>query len=137
MKKNKIINLGLLIFITVCFNLQFGCTDKDKVFLDFDNKYKINGEEIKDILIHTNKNLNLLVVDTFLIIQQNEDNVLRIYNTNDYSLLKNYGVLGEGSFEFSDPYLLKQYSYDLKNKSPIIKVFDYERRVLNEMVISV
>ncbi|MGY6521053.1 MAG: hypothetical protein ACXIUD_04950 [Mongoliitalea sp.] len=124
----------VLIFIFFFFIVVF-CTNKKEEIIDFENEILIQGEAVKDIIVHTNKNINLLVVDTFLVIQQIENNLLSIYSTNDYSLLKSYGSIGEGSLEFSDPYLLKQYSYDLHNKSPIIKIYDYERRVLSEINI--
>src|SRR5690606_11997672 len=78
-------------------------------------------------------NVNMLVVDTFLVIQQNHDKVLSVYSTQDNKLLKQYGTIGSGNLEFTDPVLLKQRSYDKVDGTPEILRYDYTRRVINRI----
>lgn len=76
-------------------------------------------------------NVDLCVIDTFLVIQKREEKILKIYGTNTHDLLAEYGDLGGGPEEFMRPVLVKQVKYDSENKSPIITVYDMSRRRVN------
>src|SRR5690606_12618085 len=112
---NRTGNLLPFLVIIVAASLHLMCAssyNETRSISSFEREVKIKGEPISEISIFSNKNVNLLVVDTFLVIQQNHDKVLSVYSTQDHKLLTEYGTIGSGSLEFTDPVLLKQRSYD-------------------------
>ena len=117
-------------------SLQVMCTssyNETRSISSFEREVNIKGDPLSEITIFSNKNVNMLAMDTFLVIQQNHDNVLSVYSTNDNKLLKEYGTIGSGNLEFTDPVLLKQRSYDKVDGSPEILIYDYTRRVINSI----
>jgi hypothetical protein len=67
---------------------------------------------------------NLVVVDTFLVIQQRQAPFIKIYSTNNHKLLAEFGTQGSGPNEFEMPDLLKEISYEKQNNSPIVTLYD-------------
>lgn len=130
----KKIGASILPFVSILLVAQlFMCTGSDREITQFDDEKFIKGRPIPEIPIFSNRNVYLLVVDTFLIVMRKHEKVLKVFNTNDYELLAEYGNIGEGSHDFSDPFLLKQVSYDKVDGSPEIMVYDYQRRVINRI----
>jgi hypothetical protein len=93
------------------------------------------GEEIEpisipEIDIMTSHNVRMSVVDTFLIIQTREEPIVRIYSTSNHKLLFSFGKQGRGPKEFIRPSLMKQIDYSKENQSPIIRIYDFQRKKL-------
>src|SRR5690606_21313523 len=129
-------NLFLYFVTIIVASLQLRCTSSYNEIgsiSSFEREVNIKGDPISEISTFSNKNVNMLVVDTFLVIQQNHDKVLSVYSTQDNKLLKQYGTIGSGNLEFTDPVLLKQRSYDKVDGTPEILRYDYTRRVINRI----
>lgn len=111
-----------------------GCENKAENSVEirtFPEIVSLEGHPSNDITVMSRSNVNLCVIDTFLIIQKGEEKFLKIYGTNTHNLLAEYGDSGGGPEEFMSPVLLKQVKYDIENKSPIITVYDYTKMKLN------
>ena len=127
---NKLVSFYVL--VSLAFWL-LNCTDNKSTVQQFNEEVSITGDCIKDISIFSKGNVNLLVVDSLLIVQKGSGKVLSIYNTNNFQLLAEYGAMGNGDLEFSAPHLLKSYSRSLIDKSPILYVYDFDRRMINKI----
>lgn len=46
-----------------------------------------------------------MVVDSFLVIQTRKENILKVYNINNFQLLVEYGTIGNGDLQFGTPEL--------------------------------
>ena len=98
---------------------------------EFNEIILLDGQLSNDIIVMSKGNVNLCVIDTFLVIQKSKEKFFSIYGTNSHNLLAEYGDSGSGPDEFMDPVLLKQITYDSENKSPVITIYDYQRMRLN------
>lgn len=76
-------------------------------------------------------NVNLMVVDSLLIVQKPTDPILEIYSTNSHKLIATFGKNGQGPGEILVPELIKQ--RELENGSPVITVYDLSRRIVNKV----
>ena len=125
MEKFKLVSL-LILFVSIV-----GCDSKK------DNSVEegISTEELEmhetTIETLTSGNINLLVVDTLLIVQKRIDPILEIYSTNSHKLIASFGKNGQGPGEIMDPILIKQREFE--NGSPIITVYDLTRRIINKI----
>jgi hypothetical protein len=65
-----------------------------------------------------------MVMDTFLIVQTREEKFFKIYSTQTYQLLGEFGMEGDGPSEFRFPYLSKEiwYSGDIPTLN---QIYDY------------
>jgi len=114
----------LLLFIFAsCGSPRSDTSNQDIIVKEFPKTATISGTPAKDIEI-TTRWANLVVVDTFLVIQKIESPFVNIYSTNSYQLLAEIGTKGSGPNEFEMPSLLKQVSYDEGNNSPVITLDD-------------
>jgi hypothetical protein len=117
--------------ILVLLVVSISCKDKKyslKLIDMFPTTEHLKGKPIENITLFSKGNVNLISIDSFLVIQKSEEPFFRIYSTNDYKLLSEFGKEGKGPNEFIYPELLNQTSYDKSNNSPIICVYDYTRR---------
>ncbi|GAB2614823.1 hypothetical protein [Belliella aquatica] len=124
--------LSFFIITSLSFTL-LNCTEDKASFQQFNEEVPIYGEFVKEISIFSQSNVNLMVVDSFLVIQTRQDNVLKVYNTNNFQLLVEYGTIGNGDLQFGTPELLKNYRRTTNKNSPIISVYDLDRREINEI----
>jgi len=121
----------VLLSIVIFQLLLYACNNrKPKVTLvsEFPKEEHLKGIPIKNIMIQSKGNVNLLSIDSFLVIQKREEKYFQIYNTNNYELLSEFGTKGRGPNEFIFPELLNQISYDKITNSPLFCVYDYNRR---------
>lgn len=127
----------LIIFILQLF-LLFNCKKKENnitLINEFPKEEHIKGIPINNIAFHSKGNVNLIAIDSFLVIQKSEDSFFKIYSTFNYDLLSEFGTKGRGPNEFIFPELLNQTSFDKTNNSPLICVYDYSRRIFTKINI--
>ncbi|KYG83853.1 BF3164 family lipoprotein [Roseivirga echinicomitans] len=118
----------LLLFIFAsCGSPGSDASNQDIIVKEFPKTATISGTPAKDIEI-TTRWANLVVVDTFLVIQKRESPFIKIYSTNSHQLLAEFGTQGSGPNEFEMPNLLKQISYDEENDSPVVTLYDIATR---------
>ncbi|MEB2779867.1 BF3164 family lipoprotein [Algoriphagus sp. C2-6-M1] len=128
MRKFRLITLLLVFFVA------FSCEKaQNEAFEEVEAKVELDKQET-GIQVLSRGNVNLLVVDTLLIVQKSSEPFLEIYDTNTHKLLTTFGKHGEGPGEILVPVLIKQREFE--NESPIITVFDYERRIVNKINLS-
>ncbi|SIS69100.1 hypothetical protein [Belliella pelovolcani] len=128
----KKVKFNGLIFISLAF-LLFNCINKESSIQQFNEEVPIYGEFVKEISIFSQSNVNLMVVDSFLVIQTSKDNFLKVYNTSNFQLLAEYGTIGNGDHQFATPRLLKNYRRSESENSPIVVVYDLDRMEINEI----
>jgi len=115
----------------VVFLLFTSCKEENTI----QQSKSLEGAPVESIKIYSGGNVNLAVIDTFLVIQKSEEPFIHIYNTNTHQKLVEFGKKGRGPDEFLGPSLMKQISYDSSNNSPLIKIFDYKRQEINTINI--
>lgn len=116
----------------------FGCQNqenKDIIVNKFPVTISLVGNPVEEIGIFSRGNVNLCVVDTFLVVQKREENFIHIYSTNTHKLLGKTGTEGNGPGEFIMPELTKQVKYDKTSMSPVVYVHDLPRNRLTEINI--
>ncbi|WP_375585742.1 BF3164 family lipoprotein [Cyclobacterium xiamenense] len=106
MEKNTAITLILL----GIFSLFYGCHVKEDTheLVNFDISVNMKGEPVEEIPIYASGNVYLMVMDTFLIILTHEEKFFKVYSTQSYQLLGEFGDRGDGPSEFNLPYLSKE-----------------------------
>lgn len=117
-----------ILFLILIFN---GCKKAQKNIIDaekFPVSYTLKGKPVKEINFISKGNVNLMVIDTFLIIQREQEKFVFIYSTVNHKLLAKIGSKGRGPGEFITPELVEQISFDLHNESPILYIYDLTRR---------
>ncbi|SFT86378.1 TolB-like 6-blade propeller-like [Algoriphagus locisalis] len=120
----------LTTFLLVFF-VAFACEKaQNKASEEIEFKVELDKQET-GIQVLSRGNVNLLVVDTLLIVQKSTEPFLEIYDTNTHKLMTTFGKHGEGPGEMLVPELINQREFE--NGSPIITVFDYERRIVNKI----
>ncbi len=132
--------LRLPSFLLLSFSLfTFSCGDQestgDIVIDSFPEVQSVTSTPIEKIEMFTKGNVNLVVIDTFLVIQKREEPMVQIYSTNTHELLTSFGTKGKGPNQFERPDLIKQTLRDPANGAPIIQVFDYARRRISKINI--
>jgi len=109
--------------------------DKLKYINEFPGEEHLTGRSIEDVELFSKGNVSLVSLDTFLIIQRNEEPQFHVYNNITYDLLAKFGTKGVGPYEFVWPELLNQTYYDESNDSPVICIYDYTRRKFTKLNI--
>jgi len=102
---------------------------------EFPKEEHLIGRFIEDIKFFSKDNVYLLSIDTFLIVQRNEEPLFHVYNNITYDLLATFGTKGRGPYEFIWPELLNQTYYDESNDSPVACIYDYTRRKFTKLNI--
>ncbi|EON74868.1 hypothetical protein ADIS_4700 [Lunatimonas lonarensis] len=92
--------------------------------VSFPESRKLVGEASAAIDIYSQGNVNLLVIDTFLIVQRKEEPFFKVYSTASFGFIGSFGFSGDGPSEFRSPYLSKQVRYD-EEGFPLITIYDY------------
>lgn len=119
MKNYTLVGLiGILLLI-------YGCSYKENKFeLDkFGLSVNLKGKPVEEIPIYTTRNVHMMVMDTFLIIQTREEKFFKIYSTQSYQFLGEFGDEGDGPSDFRFPHLSKEIYYS--QKGPILsQIFD-------------
>ncbi len=92
--------------------------------VEFTSSYNLIGELSTEIPILSKGNVNLLVIDTFLVVQRREEQFFQIYSTLSYKKLGDFGKSGDGPNEFIQPYLSKQTGFSSENY-PEITIYDH------------
>lgn len=90
----------------------------------FSKSNKIVGKPSLLIPIHSQGNVNLLVIDTLLVVQRREEPFFQVYSTISSKSVGSFGKLGDGPSEFRTPYLSNQVGYNQEGV-PIITVYDH------------
>ncbi|MCF8224080.1 MAG: TolB-like 6-bladed beta-propeller domain-containing protein [Bacteroidales bacterium] len=132
MKQN--VKLSVLI---VCLFL-FSCNregGKLNIINEFPDVENLIGRSIENVEFFSKGNIYLVSIDTFLIIQRNEEPQFQVYNNITYDLLATFGTKGRGPYEFIWPELLNQTDYDESNNSPVVCIYDYTRRKFTKLNI--
>lgn len=120
-----------LITLLIVLVTAFACEGKkDQTVQEFNSVVELAMRET-GIETLSSENINLLVVDTLLIVQKRTDPILEIYSTNSHKLIASFGKNGQGPGEIMEPVLLKQREFE--NGDPIITVFDHRRRTVNKV----
>lgn len=122
--KHKLTFLILLLLIISCKHEKYNLMVINK----FPSTELLKGNPIENITLYSKGNVNLISIDSFLVVQKSEEPFFRIYSTKNYKLLSEFGNEGKGPHEFMHPELLNQTGYDKSNNSPVICVYDYTRR---------
>lgn len=125
-------SLLLFMLLSSCKNTE---ENKMVVIDKFPEVQSIQGTPVENIELFSGGNVNLVVVDSFLVVQKKEDNFFHIYSTTTHELLAKVGSEGRGPNEFNFPELLNQVSHDKINNSPIVNIYDYDRRRFSELNI--
>ena len=128
--------LGAVAFMLVA-GWQFGVSGTEAVFSEtevalenaqdlavFSVSKELKGEPIVDIPIFSTGNVYLMVLDTFLIVQTKEEKFFKIYSTQTYQLLGEFGMEGDGPSEFRFPYLSKEIWNSGKSLT-LNQIYDY------------
>ncbi|MGW8122539.1 hypothetical protein ACV07N_07740 [Roseivirga echinicomitans] len=114
--------LSVFIFAS-CSSSGSDASNQDIIVKEFPKTAILSGKPAKEIMLTTTW-ANLVVVDTFLVIQKREAPFIKVYSTNSHQLLGETGTQGSGPNEFEMPDMLKQTSYDKENNSPVIRLYD-------------
>ncbi|KYG76293.1 TolB-like protein [Roseivirga ehrenbergii] len=114
--------LSIFIFAS-CSSSGSDTTNQDIIVKEFPKTAILSGKPAKEIMLTTTW-ANLVVVDTFLVVQKREAPFIKIYSTNNHKLLGEIGTQGSGPNEFEMPDILKQISYDKENNSPVVTLYD-------------
>jgi hypothetical protein len=120
-------NITWFVFFLAAFTATISCephTSSENSVVTFSESYEITGYPSEKTPIHSRGNVNLLVIDTFLVVQRREEPFFQIYSTISSKNIGNFGKSGDGPSEFRSPYLTKQIQYD-QNGFPIITIYDY------------
>tara|TARA_A100000171_G_C2122284_1_gene141466 strand:+ start:149 stop:1192 length:1044 start_codon:yes stop_codon:yes gene_type:complete len=125
--------LSIFIFAS-CSSSGSDASNQDIIVKEFPNTAILSGKPAKEIILTTTW-ANLVVVDTFLVIQKREAPFIKIYSTNSHKLLGEIGTQGSGPNEFEMPDMLKQTSYDKQNNSPVIRLYDIGTNRISEVNI--
>ena len=125
--------LSIFIFAS-CSSSGSDASNQDIIVKEFPNTAILSGKPTKEIILTTTW-ANLVVVDTFLVIQKREAPFIKIYSTNSHKLLGEIGTQGSGPNEFEMPNLLKQISYDEENDSPVVTLYDIATRRISKINI--
>jgi len=126
MKYNKSLIIICLIYIF------YGCEKSDIV--KFDVSEKLEEIPLPEIEL-LGRSVRLTAIDTFLVVQKDNESFIQIYSTNTHSLLAEFGVKGRGPEEFIRPSLMKQTSYAEQNGSPEVYVYDFQRKTISKINI--
>lgn len=129
--KQRLSMIIMILFIISCKNNESNLNRIN----EFPKKELLKGEAIKEINLYSKGNVNLICIDSFLVIQKGEESFFQIFSTKNYMLLSEFGKKGKGPNEFISPELLNQTSYDKENNSPMICVYDYTRRTFTKINI--
>jgi len=130
--------VGIMLF----FVLLIGCKDEKSTPEKVIEKgvfslTELKGTQISDIEIFSSQYVNLVVVDTFLVVQKNQSPILQVFSTKNYNLLVEAGNMGEGPEELKNPTLLNNTLQSTQNNSPIIQVYDAgSRRIFQYNVLN-
>lgn len=89
-----------------------GCEGGEGSAATFQETIRVSGMPVEDIRVLSSGNINLAVVDTFLVVQRGQEPFFKIYSTNTHALLGAFGREGRGPGEFLKPTLLKQETQD-------------------------
>ncbi|MEB2777604.1 BF3164 family lipoprotein [Algoriphagus sp. D3-2-R+10] len=122
--------LRLITLLTILFSAVACEGTKNEASEEIKSKVELDKHET-GIQVLSRGNVNLLVIDTLLIVQKSSEPFLEIYDTNSHKLLTTFGKHGEGPGEILMPLLIKQKEFE--NGSPIITVFDSQRRIVNKI----
>jgi len=95
---------------------------------EFPKSEKLVGKPIEEISVLASGNVNLICVDSFLVVQKSNEPVIQIYNNKTFELLAEFGKKGRGPEEYIFPNLLNQTSFDSTNSSPVVCIYDHNRR---------
>ncbi|NMA49779.1 MAG: hypothetical protein GX947_08465 [Tissierellia bacterium] len=95
---------------------------------EFQESENLAGKPIEKISLLTRGNVNLICIDSFLVVQKSEEPIIQIYNNKTFELLAEFGKKGRGPNEFISPELLNQTSFDSTNGSPVVCLYDKNRR---------
>lgn len=125
----------LLLLLTLSLACSSPKSSNDIIVRSFPKSLKVLSSPVEDIEVLSRGNVNLVVVDSFLIIQKDDEPMLEIFNTNNHDLLVSFGKKGKGPTDFEGPDLIKQIKRDSLNGSPIIHVFDFSRRRISKINI--
>lgn len=117
----KVVIIYSVFIIASCSNKETNNIIVDK----FPEKVILSSKPVKQIKMFSKGNVNLSVLDSFLIIQKAEEKYVQIYSTNTHKLLAETGSSGRGPGEFITPELTNQYNY--ADKNPCIYVHDLSR----------
>lgn len=128
------LNMKKYLFTIICASLiigvgLFGCSKDTRV--SFSSVENLTGDNVKEIRFFSKGNVYLAVVDTFLIIQRNEEPNVQIYGTNSHKLLSEFGKVGYGPGEFQRPSLKKFTDVEPTTEAPILYLFDFRRQILS------
>jgi len=119
--------------ITCAFLTLSGCKPKksDNIIVDkFPETISLSGSPVKEIEVFDKGNVNLLVIDSFLIVQKTYEKFIQIFSTNTHKFLTEFGSRGRGPNEFFSPVLTGQTGYVPITKNPLVYVYDTELRHL-------
>lgn len=132
MNLNKLIDrqiiisiFSFLVVIMIC-----SCNPKREV-VEFPEKVSLKAQVVKEIPeVIAKGNINMVVVDTFLIVQQGNVYFFNIYSTKSHKLLSQIGSKGKGPGEFVRPSLLDQ-----RCNSSEFLVYDLDRKMISKINI--
>ncbi len=131
--KMKVIYSVFLLLIAIG-NYSCHKSENDNIIVDkFPQTVELFGTPVKPISFGSSGNVNLLVADTFLILQRREIKCVKIYSTNSHQLLQEFGTIGKGPGEFLQPELTNYYTRNPLNYSPEIYVYDYSRKEITQI----
>lgn len=125
MKKTISLTVLILALVIISCNNE---ASKTIIINEFPESENLVGKAIEEISVLTSGNVNLICVDSFLVVQKSEEPVIQIYSNKTFELLAELGKKGRGPDEFIFPELLNQTSFDSTNSSPVICIYDYNRR---------
>jgi len=128
--------IAMLIILFVSCSMFFGCKEKkdSEELVEFEVSVNLEGEPVKEIPIYTTGNVNLMVMDTFLIVQTREEKFFKIYSTQSFKLLGEFGEEGDGPSDFIRPYLSKEIWNS--GESPTLNQI-YDSRLNRHYIISI
>jgi hypothetical protein len=119
-------NISRFVSLPAMLMATLGCephTSSKNSVITFPESYEITGKLSEEIPILSQGNVNLLVIDTFLVIQRKEEPFFLVYSTISSRHIGSFGKSGDGPSEFRSPYLSKQCGYNYEG-DPLITIYD-------------
>ena len=127
----KTIFLLFLIVIFILSSCNRSQEQETKVEIQSFPQIKNLASETTGITTLTRGNVELLVVDSLLVIQKDVAPFIEVYDTNTNLLITSFGEEGEGPGMFLRPSLSKSYLF--QNGDLIIKFYDLQKRAIQEI----
>jgi len=129
MTKRKYFNIHHFCVLITIYSILSGCSRDEVITINFPETIELNSVPVKDIDTYFKPNVTINVVDTFLVIANQQEPFVHIYSTKTHEKLYTFGKQGNGPNEFLYAEVTNQDSFQFEegiNRNAAI-IFDFQR----------